>query len=216
MVAKTNYLATDAQVATLTREHVQNAQGAATGQETFLRILLAHSLRELSKGQHKRHSAAEALASVETAYAHLYAIVLEAVTTPDLTADNPDLDKAEKRRRAQERNRRSGFARSSKSELATFVKLGGRLVTLEPATVTRDILRAFIKSARAGPASAPERVEAAATRLENVLRELAAEDLSAAKDALDDLRHRLQAVVTPPKRMTGTRRVGDITLRAEA
>lgn len=214
MPSKTNYLATDAQVASLAKDYVQNASGVESARGTYLKIHLAHALQEIAKGTAKRHTAAETLAAVETTHARLYAVVLEAVTTPDI-AKAEDLSPEESRRRAQERNRRSAFARSSRSELANFIKLGGRLLTLTPETVTRDALRQFIRTARAGPASIHDRLEAAVKRTETILREMTEEDADAARNALDDLQHRLQAVVTPPKRMTGRRKVGNITLTAE-
>lgn len=215
MATKQNpYLRNDTQVAQLAREFVQNATAVDNVRGTYLRILVAHALQELSRSQLKRYSTATALASVETVHAHLYAVVLEAVTTDDVRAE-PGLEAGERRRRTAERNRRTTFARSSKSELANFVKAGGRLDQLTPETVTRDTLRDVIRAARAGPASVPERFTTLADRLETTLRSYVEQDAEAAREALDDLRHRLQAVVTPPKRMTGTRKVKDLTLHAE-
>lgn len=214
MPKKTDYLATDAQVASLARDYVQSATGAENARGTFLRILVAHSLREFSRSQMKRHTQAEQLACVETAHAHLYQVVLEAVTTPEIQAD-AEVDVDERRRRTLERNRRTTFARTSKSALAGYVKAGGKLASLDPSTVTRDTLTQFVRSAREGPASAPERFDAAKTRLEKALRDLLEQDPVAAREAFDTLQHELQAIVTPPKRMTGTRKVGGITLHAE-
>jgi hypothetical protein len=208
------YLASDAQVATLAREYVANATGAEQARGTYLRILVAHSLRELSKSTHKRYSAAEALGAVETAHAHLYAIVVEATLTAD-TAPDPDASDEERKRRTQERNRRTTFARTSKSALANFVKAGGRLVTLEPETVTRDALARFTRTAREGPASLPDRVKSTVERLETMLKQLAEESPEAAREVVEGLTLELQSIVTPPTRMRGTRKVGNLTLTAE-
>lgn len=239
------YLASDEQVASLAKEYVTSATGAETARGTYLRILLAHSLRELHRGSHKRHTAAEALGAVETAHAHLYAVVVEATLTPDVTPD-PNLSDEERRRRTQERNRRTNFARSSKSEIAGFIKAGGRLVTLTPETITRDTLRQFSRAAREGPKSLPERVTAAVDRLASLseqlmeedpkttakaapktiahigevlavfVQRLADQDADAARGAVTDLQVELQAIVSPPRRMTGKRKVGGLTLHAEA
>lgn len=215
MATKQNqYLRNDTQVAALAREFVQNATAVDNVRGTYLRILVAHALQELSKSQLKRYSTATALASVETVHTHLYAVVLEAVTTDDVRAE-PGLDAGERRRRTSERNRRTTFARSSKSELANFVKAGGRLDQLTPETVTRDALRDVIRAARAGPASVPERFEHYADRVETALRSFMEQDADAAREAAESLRHRLAVLIKPPKRMTGTRRVGDMTLHAE-
>lgn len=209
------YLATDAQVASLAKDYVTHADGSEQARGTYLRILVAHAQRELSKSDHKRHSAAESLGAIETAHAHLYGVVLEAITTPDIALVS-DASDVERKRRAQERNRRSTFARSSKSALAGFVKAGGRLASLIPDDVTRDQLTKFTREAREGPVALPDRVETTAKRLETLVKQLMAEDPDAAKTAVEALSWDLQAIVTPPKQMRGTRKVGEMTLRAEA
>lgn len=213
-MAQKAYLATDAQVASLAKQYVTNADGAEQARGTYLRILVAHSLRELQKGAHKRHTAAESLGAVEAAHAHLYGVVVEAVLTPDV-APNPEASKEERARRTLERNRRTTFARSSKADLTGFVKAGGRLSTLTPESVTRDALRRVVRAAREGPAALPDRVKATVERLEGLVKQLAQEDLEAAREIVDGLKMELRAIVTPPKRMRGTRKVGDITLHAE-
>lgn len=207
------YLATDAQVASLAREYVTSANGAEQARGTYLRILVAHSLRELHKGTHKRYSAAESLGAVETAHAHLYAIVVEATMTPDVVPD-PDASDIERKRRTKERNRRTTFARTSKAALTGFVKAGGRLSTLTPEEVNRDTLTQFARAAREGPASLPDRVRSTVERLETLVKQLAEQDIEAAREAVDALRIELQAIVTPPKRMRGSRKVGEMTLHA--
>jgi len=213
-MAQKAYLATDAQVATLAKEYVTNADGADKARGTYLRILVAHSLRELQKGSHKRHTQAESLGAVEAAHAHLYAVIVEAVLTPDVKPD-PDASTEERARRTQERNRRTTFARTSKSALVAFIKAGGRLVTLTPEDVTRDALTRFARAAREGPAALPDRVNATVERLEALVKKLMEEDPAAAKEIVDGLSVELHAIVTPPTRMRGSRKVGNLTLHAE-
>jgi hypothetical protein len=208
------YLATDTQVATLARDYVTNSTGADQARGTYLRILVAHSLREIAKGAHKRVSTAEALGAVEAAHAHLYGVVVEATMTPDVAPD-PEATDEERRRRTQERNRRTTFARTSKSALTGFVKAGGRLASLTPEQVNRDELTRFARAAREGPASLPDRVKSIAERLQTLVRQLTAEDPEAAREAVDAVSTELQVIVTPPKQMRGTRKVGNITLTAE-
>jgi hypothetical protein len=214
MPIQKGYLATDTQVATLARDYVTNANGAEQARGTYLRILVAHSLRELSKSSSKRVTTAEALGAVETAHAHLYAVVVEATLTPDVAPD-PEASDEERKRRTQERNRRTTFARTSKSALVGFIKAGGRLVTLTPEDVTRDALTHFARAAREGPATLPDKVRATADRLGTLLKQLAEEDPEAARELVDALSTDMQVIVSPPKRMTGTRKVGNITLTAE-
>jgi hypothetical protein len=214
MPTSKGYLATDEQVAALAKEYVASATSAENARGTYLRILLAHALRELHKGSHKRHTAAEALGAIETAHSHLYTVVTEATLTPDVTPD-PDASDVERRRRTQERNRRTNFARSSKSDLTNFVKAGGRLVTLTPETVSRDELRRFARAAREGPKALPDRVASAVERLETLVRQLMEQDPDGAREVVEGLQLELQTIVTPPKRMAGKRKVGNITLHAE-
>lgn len=209
------YLATDAQVAALAREYVTSANGAEQARGTYLRYLTAHSLRELQKSQHKRHSTAEALGAVEAAHAHLYGVVVESTLTPDVVPD-PQHSKEERNRRTLERNRRTTFARTSKAALVGFIKAGGRLASLTAEEVNRDTLTRFARAAREGPASLPDRARTTGERLLAVVRALMAEDPEAARTLVDGLSVELQSILTPPKRMTGSRKVGNITLHAES
>lgn len=212
--ASKGYLATDAQVASLAREYVASATGAENARGMYLRILVAHSLRELHKSPHKRYSTAEALGAVETAHAHLYAVVVEATLTPDVAPD-PDASDAERKRRTAERNRRTGFARSTKADLTGAIKAGERLAGMSPETINRDTLRQAIRAARAGPKALPDRVASTVERLEALMKQLAGEDLEAAREVAQNLQIELQAIVTPPKRMHGKRKVGELTLHGE-
>lgn len=208
------YLASDAQVAALAKEYVTNADGAERARGTYLRILVAHSLRELHKSPHKRHSTAEALGAVETAHAHLYGVVVQSTLTPDIAPD-PQHTKEERSRRTIERNRRNTFARTSKSALVGFIKAGGRLAALTPEEVNRDTLTRFARAAREGPATLPERAKSTGERLLTTVRALMAQDPEAARTLVDGLNVELQSIITPPKRITGSRKVGNITLHAE-
>jgi hypothetical protein len=228
--APKGYLATDEQVASLAKDYVKNAEGAENARGTYLRILVAHSLRELHKSSHKRYSTAEALGAVEAAHTHLYAIVVEATLTPDVMPE-PGASDEERRRRTTERNRRTTFARSSKSALVGFIKAGGRLATLTPAEVNRDALTRFARAAREGPKTLQERFEGLAERLAekdptlargvvgelhvNLLKQLMKEDPEAGREAVEGLQVELEAILTPPRRMTGKRKVGSLTLHAE-
>lgn len=213
-MAKQAFLATDAQVAALARDYVTSADGTARASGTYLQYLLAHTLRELHKNPHKRYTMADAQGALAAAHAHLYAVVVEATVTPDVAPD-PDVSKDERDRRTKERNRRTVFARTSKADITAFIKAGGRLATLDPATVTRDMLRKFASAAREGPAALPDRVRSTADRLEALVKQLVEEDREAAAQIVESLSVELHAIVTPPKLMRGSRKVGNITLHAE-
>lgn len=214
-LAKTGYIASEATLKTLAQQYVTGADAADEVRGVYLKVLVAHSLREASNLSRKRLTQADAQGSVAAAHALLYAIVVDAVTTPDIAADD-SLEKEERSRRSRERNRRTTFARTSKSTLLAFVKAGGRLVTLDPATVTKEQLRTVAQQARQGPKAIVDQLKAARDRVAKLLATLKEEDPDAAQEEVDNFNHELQAVVTPPKPMKGTRKLKDVTLQAAA
>lgn len=214
-LAKSGYIASDATLKTLAQNYVSGSDAADEVRGVYLKVLVAHSLREAQNLSNKRITQADAQGAVAAAHALLYAIILDAVTTPDVAADD-GVDKDERRRRSKERNRRTTFARTAKSTLLGFVKAGGRLATLEPATVTKEQLRTFAQQARQGPKAVVDQIKAARSRLEKLLATLKETDPEAAQEEVDTTGTTLQAIVTPPKPMRGTRRLKDVTLRAAA
>lgn len=214
-LAKAGFIASEQVLKTLAERYVTGADATNEVNGVFLKILIAHSQREAATLAHKRITMADALGSVTAAFAQLYATIVDAVTTPDVAADD-SLDKDEKRRRAKERNRRTNFARSAKSTLVGYVKAGGRLVALDPATTTKEQLRSFAQAARQGPRAVADQVKALQARLVKLVGVLKETDPDAAQEVVDAAQSDLQAAVTPPKRMTGTRKVKDMTLHAGA
>lgn len=214
-LAKSGFIANEAVLKTLAKDYVTGADAVSEVNGTFLKILVAHSQREAATLAHKRITQADALGAVAAAHGTMYAIIKDAVTTPDIAADD-SLDKGERTRRAKERNRRTGFARSAKSTLLGFIRAGGRLVGLEPATVTKEQLRSFAQAARQGPKGIADQIEAAKSRLAKLVDLQKQEDPEAAQSSVQDVSMTLQSVVTPPKPITGRRRVKDLTLQAEA
>jgi hypothetical protein len=83
------------------------------------------------------------LKTIAEVHNEYYTVVLKTVTTPDI-ADDKGLRRVEAQRRAQERNKRSNFARSAKSVLVKFVKSGGNFRTLCVCSVTKPQLRGYI------------------------------------------------------------------------
>lgn len=117
-------------------------------------------------------------------HAEFYTAVLAAVTTPDIAA-TAGLRKAEAARRAKERNRRSNFARSAKSTLAKYVKLGGNIRGLCVTTITKRALRDLTaKAGGAPPLSMETRAKRFATRMVKALEGLHEQDTELAQMAL--------------------------------
>jgi len=213
-LAKNGFIATDAVLKSLARDYVAGANAAEDVKGTYLRVLVAHSQRETASLARKRVTQADALGAVAAAHGAMYAVILDAVTTPEIAADD-SLPAEERQQRARERNRRTTFARTAKSTLTSFIKAGGRLVALEPATVSKEQLRSYSSVAREGPQTVADQVAATESRLEKLIAALKAENPEAAQEAVQSLQMKLQAIVTPPKRM-GSRKLKDMTLTAHA
>jgi hypothetical protein len=103
-IEKHNYVATEAQVETLAREHHSSAAALNRSNLTYLRIIIAGCQAELG-GKRGRAPAPEAQMSVlEKVHGKFYAAVLRGVVTEDVAADDT-LDRTERGRRQLERNR---------------------------------------------------------------------------------------------------------------
>lgn len=211
-LARAGYIVTDAVLTALAREYASGVEQAEGVRGTYLRILVAHSKRELETRGVKRATADAAKAAVQAAHDQLYPVVLKAITTPDIAPDD-DASAEETRRRTRERNRRSTFARTSKTTLIRWIEAGGRLVSLNPAEVTKEGLQALYAGARAGPGTPAQRVERLRTTMEKQIRDLLEEDADAARELVEDVVMKLQAIITPPKPLTRSRRrAGELVL----
>lgn len=206
-IAKHGYLVNEAALTELARKYAEGVDATEGVRATYLQILVAHAKQEL--GKPKAVSLEQQLNAIEETHGKLYAIILDAITSPDIAPDD-ELDKEESQRRSRERNRRSTFARTSKSTLRRWVEAGGKLASLDPATVTKESLRTQ------RPAMATDIdsiISQARETLERALKVVLVQDADAAQELVNDIQQRLQAVVTPPKPLTATRRrVGSLTL----
>ena len=191
-LVRSGYLVTDATLADMARDYVEGTARADRVRGGYLRILVAHAQRH--SGDAKRLTGEAALNAVEEVHAHLYAVILRAITTPDI-APEEDLATEERARRAKERNRRSTFARTAKTTLTQFIKAGGRLTTLDPKTVTKDSLQAVYASERTTESNLTRRIEQAEERMEALVKRLAAEDAKAAIKLVDSLQVKLAGAV---------------------
>lgn len=163
---KNQYSMNEKQVEALAAEYgTASAETQRVGM-TYLRVIVAACQAVLGKVKRGRVARDTQIQVLEDVTARYYAAVLRGITTPELAPDSA-LDQAEQTRRSRERNRRSTFARSSKSTLAAFVNTGGDIRALEVETVTRDPLLAAVRSARGVSVSTHrlERAQAAILRL---------------------------------------------------
>lgn len=145
---KSKYAMTESQVESLAREIVTSADLTNGGRTTYLRVLVTHIQAKLGAVKRgKTLSASTQLDVLTDVSTRLYAAVLRGITTPDLEAAD-GLDQVELTRRSIERNRRSTFARSAKSTLIAWVRMGGDVRALVADEVTRDPLAAEVRSKR--------------------------------------------------------------------
>lgn len=145
---KNRYSMTDIQVETFARDMVASVDAVNAGRTTYLRVLVNHCQATLGKVKRGKTLTGETQLSVLGDVAdRLYAAVLRGITTPEIAPDE-GLDKAEATRRSIERNKRSTFARSAKSVLASWINAGGDMRALDVETVTRDPLMAQVRETR--------------------------------------------------------------------
>lgn len=203
------YLAPDSVVSKMAKDYAEATLTGSAVRGEYLRILVAYTRQGLSISEQPTKELA--LAALTTVSDRLYTIVLSAVTTPDIGND-PSLPAPERQRRALERNRRSNFARTAKTELLNFVKADGNILELRPEEVTKESLRAFVAAQRIEPPNGTrEGIGTLETKLERAVRALAEQDREAAIEAIDRLHTKLlQIVATPFANRTVQR--GELTL----
>lgn len=211
---KAGFIVSDATLASMARDFVEGVRRADAVRGTYLPVLVAHSKREL--GSRRLVTPDQALAAITKVHDHMYAVIKEAVFTPDVAAEE-GLPDDERRRRALERNRRTTFARTALATLTKAVESGAKLQSLDPASVTKESLRQYYAKPREGPVSIEDRIQRTETRLEELLREVASEDPATAQQLLADVQAKLEQVLEPApaapvRQMRGRRQVGEITL----
>lgn len=137
-----NWVANEQQVEALAHERYAGASAVANVDGTYLRILLVGIQARLGPKRRGRIALDTQAQVLEETHKRFYDAVLRGVTTPDIAIDET-LPQAERSARALERNRRSAFARSAKSTLATAAASGVDLRGLDVALVTKASLRAL-------------------------------------------------------------------------
>lgn len=154
-ITRAKYRVQPEQLTALAREHYDHSTGVTDLQGTYLRVLVAAVKATTGAGDGKK----EVLETIDSIHAEYMPHLEAGVLTPDIMPDERR-PKEEQERRTREKHRRPTFARSSKSELRSYVNLGGDLKDLEPGTVTRGTLREFIKSQRNPGIELPEGMSA--------------------------------------------------------
>lgn len=133
-----NFVATPADIAAIAKAYSEALDSSANTRGTYLRALIATTQHELGAKPRVRSSAEDSptldkaaveiqLAALEQVNANFYEIVLDNVS------GSPE-----------ERNRRSGFARSAVSTVRAYVRAGFDITLLAAARVTKAALAAAV------------------------------------------------------------------------
>lgn len=211
---ETGYLAPDSVVIALARDYSDATVTGNIVRGTYFRVLLAHSQKALTDvlGDALKPEKETMLTVVKTTHDRLYKLILNAVTTPDIAAED-NLSDDERARRTLERNRRSNFARTAKSVLMAYANAGGELLLLKPEETTKEQLREWMKArAPLTPATPTSRLE---TQLEKAVRAMATEDRETALDFIEELHVRLLQIAARPMTDRTIQR-GELTLHPES
>jgi hypothetical protein len=189
---KSKYAMSEQQVETLASEYAAASAETSRINGTYLRVLVIACQAILGKVKRGNKIVADTQLSVLTDVSDkYYAAVLRGVTTPDVAHDDK-LSKEERTRRSLERNRRSTFARSNKSTLASWISVaGGDLRSLDGETVTRDPLLAAVREAR-GDSELEHKLDRHKVAIVRLITQEARGDPDAARGGLERMIEALQ------------------------
>lgn len=144
----------------LAKRTVDGRKEVSTARGAYFRALIETAQFELGG----KTDQAGQLAALKAVHRRFYPVVLDAVTTADI-AHVDKAPKAERRRRALERNRRSNFARSAYGTIKRWLRAPGNdLMKLDSQKVTKSQLVEESPPTRKR-ALTPERVHARAGKL---------------------------------------------------
>jgi len=193
------YLATNEQLAALAQEYAIGLGAIGGVRVSYLRIMIAHAHREAGR-RLKKLTPAQSRTLVQEVHDRLYAVVLTAITTPEIAPDEK-LSPRENTRRSLERNRRSNFARTAKHAIDSFLDAGGKLWALKPASVTKEELRR-IASPRDGDGAGRlvRSAERSSARVVRLVTQLAETNRPAARRLINDLIEKLGPLA--PRQLT--------------
>lgn len=194
-IAKAHFLATVAQVEQLASVIYTGKRGG----NTYLAVVLAHLKDALPK--RAKPGKRPTLKAIDKVHAELYPAVLKGIANGDDTITD------------KERNRRAVFARTAASTIRGFVRNGGDIRKLDPATVTKTSMRSTGKRVPAGT-RAERAVTKAADTVERTLTALAAKDPGEAHDRIEKLQSTLEDMLADVVKLEAAKR-GDRKAKAK-
>lgn len=205
---KHNYVLSAAQVGELARELFASMQVVTGINASYLRILIAGVQSELGTlrlraakggmGKISDEDKAKQLAALESVEGQYYVAIVDAIITEDI-ADNSRLGKEERARRSLERNRRTNFARSAKSTVASYIKAGFDIKSISVTTITKRAMYEMVQATKQAEPVKPESVakslETAGSRVEEIAAQLCDMDAEAARQQIEKLLGHLTALL---------------------
>lgn len=189
-----HYVATAEDVAQITREVLNAQKTNRERRDTYLSALVATTQAELNEHPRQRMPTAskklddetrvEQLAALEKVNARFYAIVVRVAKE---TLEGPD-------RGGRQLNRRTGFARSSKSAIYRWIRAGNDITGLVASRVTKRLLA--VAGRKRGPSLKVlgNQTHRFGTRLEQTLLTFAASDKEAAAEQWAKLKARMERI----------------------
>lgn len=182
-----NYLVTKGQIGEVTRQHVQGEATVVLARGVYLKALVANTQEALGAPVRARAASASRFGAVSDEMRAEHIKALEKVHSgfyEEVLANIPDGP-------AAQRNKDSGYARTAKSRLRTWIKAGGDIRTLAAPKVTAK----SIKVARADVPRTAEQVKSVmlrqATGISEAVSALADLDKQSAIEAVETVMSQL-------------------------
>lgn len=172
-IARSHYIATDAQVETLASLVADGKKASGT----YLNVLVAHVLEEIGRRKLSRKQIREAVTVVND---RLYPHVLKGVGPDDM---NP-----------KERNRRATFARSACADLRKFIRKGGDIRKQELGKISKHVLRTYGERVPTGTRTERAFARASDSVLRSV-RRIGQGDQKKARKLIAEVQSELQALL---------------------
>lgn len=191
-IESSHYVANEAQLETLAHDAYKADTLVQRTGNVYLRVVVAACQAKLGPVRRgKAPSPDSQLSVLDEVHEPFYLAILRGVTTTDVAPD-PKHEAAERNRRTLERSRRTTFARSAKSTLASFARNGGDIRALKVETVTKASLRAATAPAQASETEPITRAQDAIVR---AITRQAREDPDGARAELERVMDELQKVL---------------------
>lgn len=201
------YIVTDDVLADLSRQYARSRGVTAAISGCFHRVLLAHVIDEIRQSKARRQTQASRMEAFNAVYDAQYEVITDAAAEvlqeEGISEDNEVY--------AETLNARTNFARQAKSLIKRAIEAGAAIETLDPTTTTKAQLREFFQPSREGLEDTADRVDKTMDALEDLLHELAEEDMQLAQEKFEDIQVRLAQIVARPLTKR-PRRVKDMTL----